>query len=79
MKGLGIKREHYRRLRRDDGFVRQLGVGLVKMALQNKTSLTHIVFGDDRHEIIMGSLALSTFGLAADPEQKRLVPGLLAL
>ena len=34
--GLGIAREHHLRFRRDDGFVRQLAVGWVKMDLQDK-------------------------------------------
>ena len=79
LESLGVKREHYRRFRREDGFVRQLGVGLVKMELQGKTSRTHIVFGDDRHETVIGSMTLAGFALAADPEQERLAPGLLTL
>ena len=77
---LGIRREHYRQFRREDGFVRQLGVGLVKMELQGKIAFTaHIVFGDDLHETIIGSMTLAAFALAADPEQRQLVPGLLTL
>ena len=76
---LGIRREHYRQFRREDGFVRQLGVGLVKMELQGKTALTHVVFGDDLRETVIGSMTLVAFALAADPEQRQLVPGLLTL
>ena len=79
LEALGVKREHYRRFRREDGFVRQLGVGLVKMELQGKTSRVYVVFGDDRRETVIGSMTLATFALAADPEQERLVPGLLTL
>ena len=76
---LGIRREHYRQFRRGDGFVRQLGVGLVKMELQGKIAPAHVVFGDDLHETIIGSMTLAAFALAADPEQRQLVPGLLTL
>lgn len=76
---LGIKREDYQRFRREDGFVRQLGIGMARMELHDATATAHIVFGDDRQETVIGSLTLSTFGLAADPEQKRLVKGLLTL
>ena len=76
---LGIKREDYQRFRREDGFVRQLGTGMVRMELHDATVPVHIVFGDDRQETVIGSLTLSTFGLAADPEQKLLVKGLLTL
>ncbi len=76
---LGIKREHYQQFRREDGFTRQLGIGLVKLELQGKSRLAHVVFGDDRHETIIGSMTLATFALAADPERQRLVPGLLRL
>ena len=79
LEALEVKREHYRRFRREDGFVRQLGVGLVTMELQSKTSRTHVVFGDDRHETVIGSMTLAAFALAADPEQERLVAGLLTL
>lgn len=37
------------------------------MELQGKTGRAHIVFGDDRHESVIGSLTLSAFALAADP------------
>ena len=76
---LGIQREHYQRFRRADDFVRQLGIGLVKMELQNETGLTHVVFGDDLAETVIGSMTLASFAVAADPEQQRLVPGLLTL
>ncbi len=79
LESLGVEREHYRRFRREDGFVRQLGVGLVRMELQGKTSRAHIVFGDDRHETVIGSMTLAAFALAADPAQQQLVPGLLRL
>lgn len=76
---LGIKREYYQRFRREDGFVRQLGIGLAKTGLQGKTSHDYIVFGDDLHEAVVGSMTLTIFALAADPEQGRLVPGILTL
>ena len=79
LEALEVRREHYRRFRREDGFVRQLGVGLVKMELQGKTSRTYIVFGDDQHETVIGSMTLASFALAADPAHERLVPGLLTL
>lgn len=79
LEALGVKREHYRRFRREDGFVRQLGVGLVKMELQGKTSRAYVVFGDDRRETVIGSMTLAGFALAADPEQEQLIPGLLTL
>lgn len=79
LEALGVKREHYQRFRREDGFVRNLGVGFVKMELQGKMGSAHIVFGDDCHETIIGSLALARFGLAADPARQELIPGLLRL
>jgi hypothetical protein len=77
--GLGIVREHHLRFRRDDGFVRQLAVGWVKMDLQDKTSSCPLVFGDDPTKTVIGRATLTYFAFAADPEQQRLVPGLLSL
>ena len=79
LEALGIKREHYRRFRREDGFVRNLGVGLVRIELQGHVGSTHIVFGDDRHETVIGSMTLARFALAVDPDQEKLIPGVLTL
>lgn len=76
---LGVQREYYERFRREDGFVRNLGVGLARMELMGKAHSEYIVFGDDPHEIVIGSLTLAGFGLAADPAEQRLTPGLLIL
>ena len=76
---LGITRRDYVRFRREDGFVRQLGVGWAKMELQSKTSHTCIVFGDDPNETVIGSMTLVDFAFAADPDQKRLIPGVFRL
>ncbi len=76
---LGTTREHYQQFRRTDGLVRQLGIGSVQMELNGKTFTNQIVFGDDLHEVVIGSLTLAVFGLAADPKQGQLVPGLLTL
>ena len=76
---LGIKRDDYQRFRREDGFVRQLGIGYTRLELHGETAPVHIVFGDDRAETVIGSMTLAVFGLAADPEQKALVKGVLTL
>ena len=68
---LGVKREEYRRFRREDGFVRQLGIGLARLELHGKTASVYIVFGDDPQETVIGAMTLTVFGLAADPIQER--------
>ena len=76
---LGVTRRDYVRFRREDGFVRQLGIGWATMELQSKTSYSSIVFGDDPNETVIGRMTLIDFAFAADPDQKRLVPGVFTL
>ncbi|MYC31683.1 MAG: hypothetical protein F4X64_00705 [Chloroflexi bacterium] len=76
---LGITRRDYVRFQREDGLVRQLGLGWAKLELQSKTSHTYIIFGDDPNETVIGSMTLIDFAFAADPDQKRLIPGVFSL
>lgn len=76
---LGVTRRDYVRFLREDGLVRQLGVGWATMELQSKTSHTCIVFGDDPNETVIGRMTLTDFAFAADPDQKRLIPGVFTL
>ena len=62
-----------------DGSRQELAIGWVEMKLQGETRYSHIVFGPDPDTIILGSMTLTVFALAADSENLRLIPGLLLL
>ena len=76
---LGVPRDHCQRFRRKDGLVKQVGIGSVRMELDGKTSHNQVVFGDDLHETVIGSITVTVSALASDPERKRLVLGLITL
>ncbi len=41
--------------------------------------MVHVVFGDDNGRILLGARALAAFDLAAEAQNRRLIPGELTL
>ncbi len=41
--------------------------------------MVHVVFGDDNGKILPGATDLEAFGLAAEAQNRRLIPGELTL
>ena len=76
---LGIERERTRVFTVADGSKRELSVGWVRMELQGQSASVYIIFGDAGSSILLGAIALETFGLAADATIGRLIPGELTL
>ena len=49
------------------------------MELEGELDLVQVVFGTDRHRILLGAMSLEVFGLAADAKNRRLIPAELTL
>ena len=62
-----------------DGSQRDMSLGLVYMGLAGNVAPVVVVFGPDPEKILLGALALETFGLAADAKYRRLIPAELTL
>ena len=76
---LGIERLRSRVFSLADGSRRELFVGWVEMELEGQTDHVSVVFGFDSGKILLGAMALETFALAADAQNRRLIPAELTL
>jgi predicted aspartyl protease len=57
-----------------DGKRQQRPTAETKTRLDGSVRTTTVVFGHESSRVLLGSLALETFGLAVDPVHRRLVP-----
>ena len=62
-----------------DGSVHELAVGEVLLDLLGRTKTVQVVFGTSPRKILLGAMALEAFGLAADAQNRRLIPAELTL
>ena len=76
---LEIQRVRSRTFSLADGSKQDLFVGMVDLELEGEIESVHVIFGTDRHKILLGAMALEAFGLAADAKHRRLIPGELTL
>ena len=76
---MGVVREEQALFSLADGSVQELSIGLVEMDLDGSTRSVYVVFGTDQRKILLGAMALETFGLAADAKSHRLIPAELTL
>ena len=76
---LGIQRVESRLFSLADGSRRELFVGWVEMELEGQTDQVSVVFGPDSSKILLGAMTLETFALAADAQNRRLIPAELTL
>ena len=77
--GLGIERRHTDRFTLPDGSKRDLSIGMVEMELDGQGPMfVHVIFWIE-DEVVVGSMALTTFALAADAKHRRLIPAELTL
>jgi len=79
LESLGIRPLERRPFRLGDGRIAEYEVGLVSLRMDGRTLPVLCVFGEAGAQPLLGAVALETFGLAADPVSRRLipVPGLL--
>jgi predicted aspartyl protease len=71
---MGIERTDSMRFRLADGSRTELSLGRVMLELDGSVAPIRIVFGPEGGSILLGALALESFGLAADVSNRQLVP-----
>ena len=76
---LGIERRQTRTFTLADGSKRDFSIGWVEMELAGEIGPVHILFGPDNGNILLGTMTLEAFGLAADAKHRRLIIAELTL
>ena len=77
---LGIEPRETKTFTLPDASQRDLSIGWVDMELNGHLPMNvHIIFWTDKAAALVGSMALSTFALAADAKHRRLIPAELTL
>ena len=76
---LGIARFETRTFSLADGSRREMSIGLVDLELDGRIRTVYVLFGAEKGQALLGSMALSAFALAADAKNRRLIPGELTL
>ena len=76
---LGIEPVIESRFNYRDGSILKLPIGVARVALPGKAGHSHVAFGSAPQQTVIGGLTLVELALAADPENKRFVPGELTL
>lgn len=76
---LGVEREETLTFSFADGSRRELSIGWAEMELQGRRKNVYVVFGVDSRKILLGAMALETFGMAADAKNHRLIPAELTI
>ena len=71
---LGVERTDTVRFRLADGSITELWLGPASLEMNGRVRSVDVIFGPEGSSILLGALALETFGLAADVSNKRLVP-----
>ena len=76
---VGIVRRRTRRFSLADGTTRELPDGVVDLEIEGEKEPVVVIFSPDPEKAVLGSIALVSFGLAADAKHRRLIPGELTL
>ena len=76
---LGVEREETLLFSPADGSRRELSIAWAEMELQGHRRSVYVVFGVDSRKILLGAMALETFGMAADAKNRRLIPAELTI
>ena len=76
---LGIARFETRTFRLADGSRREFDLGWAEMELDGRARMVYVIFGAEKGQALLGSMALFAFGLAADAKNRKLIPGELTL
>ena len=79
LRELGIEPVIESRFNYRDGSILNLPIGWTRVALPGKAGHSHIAFGNAPRQTVIGGLTLVELALAADPENKRFIPGELTL
>ena len=62
-----------------DGSKQELSEGWAVMEMEGRFGAIGVIFYAEGSETLVGAMALSAFGLAADAKNKKLIPGELTL
>lgn len=76
---LGVEREETLLFSFADGSRRELSIAWAEIELQGHRRSVYVVFGVDSRKILLGAMALETFGMAADSKNHRLIPAELTI
>lgn len=76
---LGVIREQTVRFVMANGARSDMSIGWVTMELTGQTRNVYIVFGPENAGVLLGAMALESFGVAADAKHRRLIPAELTL
>ena len=76
---LGIERVESKVFSLADGSRQELSIGWADMELDGQSGPVAVVFGLDSSKILLGAMALETFALAADAQNRRPIPAELTL
>ncbi len=79
LRELGIEPVIESRFNYRDGSILKLPIGLARVALPGKAGHSRVAFGNDPQQTVIGGLTLVELALAADPKNKRFVPGELTI
>ena len=79
LRELGIEPVSESRFNYRDGSILTLPVAPARVALPGKAGHSIVAFGNDPQQTVIGGLTLVELALAADPKNKRFVPGELTL
>ena len=79
LRELGIEPVIESRFNYRDGSILKLPVAPARVALPGKAGHSIVAFGNDPQQTVIGGLTLVELALAADPKNKRFVPGELTL
>ena len=79
LRELGIEPAVEGRFNYRDGSILKLPIGWARVALPGKAGHSHVAFGNDPRQTVIGGLTLVEMALAADPENKSFIPGELSL
>ncbi len=71
---LSIERTERRSFVLADERRREYDVGLARITIDGRSTISTVVFGDDATRALLGAVTLEAFGLAVDPLRRRLVP-----
>ena len=79
LRELGIEPVIESRFNYRDGSILKLPIGSARVALPGKAGHSHVAFGNDPRQTVIGGLTLVELALVADPKNQRFVPGELTL
>lgn len=74
LESLGVKASEERSFTLADGRESTFDVGVAQVRLSGRSYPVLTVFGQEGSRALLGAVPLETFGLAADPVHRRLVP-----